>query len=60
MLSELLAELQELLWGLGLIFGVILLLWMMPKSYSLKLGEHPLLLLSMFAIIMVVIVNIFI
>lgn len=41
MLSELLAELQELLWGLGLISGVILLLWMMPKSYSLKLGEHP-------------------
>jgi hypothetical protein len=33
---------------------------MMPKSYSLKLGEHPLLLLSMFAIIMVVIVNIFV
>ena len=59
MLSELLAELQDLLWGLGLISGVILLLWMMPKSYSLKLGEHPLLLLSMFAIIMVVIVNIF-
>ena len=60
MLSELLAELQDLLWGLGLISGVILLLWMMPKSYSLKLVEHPLLLLSMFAIIMVVIVNIFI
>lgn len=60
MLSELLAELQDLLWGLGLISGVILLLWMMPKSYSLKLGEYPLLLLSMFAIIMVVIVNIFI
>ncbi|KRP09408.1 MAG: hypothetical protein ABS12_04905 [SAR86 cluster bacterium BACL1 MAG-121004-bin11] len=60
MLSELLAELQELFWGLGLICGVILLLWMMPKSYSLKLGEHPLLLLSMFTIIMVVIINIFI
>jgi hypothetical protein len=59
MVSELLAQLQELLWGLGLISGVILLLWVIPKSYSLKLGEHPLLLISMFIVIMVIIVNIF-
>ena len=59
MVSELLTQLQDLLWSLGLISGVILLLWMMPKSYALKLGDYPLLLISIFIAIMLVIVNIF-
>jgi len=59
MVSELLAQLQDLLWGLGLISGVILLLWVMPKSYTLKLGDYPLLLISIFIAMMLIIVNIF-
>jgi len=40
MLSELLPALQDLLWGIGLISAVIILLWLLPKSYSLKLHIH--------------------
>jgi len=59
MLSELLIALQNLFWGLGLICVVIIFLWLMPKSYSLKLGEYPLLLIVSFIVIIIVLLNIF-
>ncbi|MDA9048417.1 hypothetical protein N8502_01115 [Gammaproteobacteria bacterium] len=59
MLSELLPALQDLLWGIGLISAVIILLWLLPKSYSLKLGERPLLLIALFIAIIIALLNIF-
>ena len=58
-LSELFNELNDLLWALGLITGSIAVLLLMPKKYSLKLGEHPLLLAVLFALIIFAIIQIY-
>jgi hypothetical protein len=59
LLSELFNELNDLLWALGLITGSIAVLLLMPKKYSLKLGEYPLLLVVFFALIIFAIVQIY-
>ena len=58
-LSELFNELNDLLWALGLITGSIAILLLMPKKYSLKLGEYPLLLIVLFSLIIFVIIQIY-
>ena len=47
LLSELFNELNDLLWALGVITGSIAVLLLLPKKYSLKLGEYPLLLAAL-------------
>jgi hypothetical protein len=51
LLAELFDELTDLLWALGLITLSIAILLFMPKKYSLILGEHPLLLIGLFSLI---------
>ena len=58
-LSELFNELNDLLWALGLITGSIAVLLLMPKKYSLKLGEYPLLLVVLFGLIIFAIIKIY-
>jgi hypothetical protein len=58
-LSELFNELNDLLWALGLITGSIAFLLFIPKKYSLKLGEYPLLLIVLFSLIIFVIIQIY-
>ena len=58
-LSELFNELNDLLWALGLITGSIAILLLMPKKYSLKLGEYPLLLVVLFGLIIFAIIQIY-
>ncbi|MDB9907096.1 hypothetical protein OAD36_04005 [Gammaproteobacteria bacterium] len=58
-LSELFNELNDLLWALGLITGSVSFLLLMPKKYSLKLGEYPLLLASLFGLIIFAIIQIY-
>ena len=58
-LSELFNELNDLLWALGFITGSIAGLLLMPKKYSLKLGEYPLLLAVLFALIIFAIIQIY-
>ena len=58
-LSELFNELNDLLWALGLITCTIAALLLMPKKYSLKLGEYPLLLAALFGLIMFAIIQIY-
>jgi|TARA_B110000008_G_scaffold41739_1_gene38958 hypothetical protein len=58
-LSELFNELNDLLWALGLITGSIAILLLMPKKYSLKLGEYPLLLIVLFSLIIFIIIQIY-
>ncbi|MDA9130543.1 hypothetical protein N9K04_00850 [Gammaproteobacteria bacterium] len=58
-LSELFNELNDLLWSLGLITGSVSFLLLMPKKYSLKLGEYPLLLASLFGLIIFAIIQIY-
>jgi hypothetical protein len=58
-LSELFNELNDLLLALGLIAGSIAILLLMPKKYSLKLGEYPLLLIVLFSLIIFVIIQIY-
>ena len=59
LLSELFNELNDLLWALGLITGSIAVLLLMPKKYSLKLGEYPILLVVLFGLIIFAIVKIY-
>jgi len=59
LLSELLSELSDLLWALGLITVSIGILLLMPKKYSLKLGEYPFLLIAIFALIIFAIIYIY-
>jgi len=59
LLSELLNELNDLLWALGLISGSIAFLLLIPKKYSLKLGEYPLLLATLFGLIIFAIIQIY-
>jgi hypothetical protein len=59
LLSELFNELNNLLWALGLILVSIAFLLLMPKKYSLKLGEYPLLLAALFGLIIFAIIQIY-
>ena len=51
LLVELFDELTDLLWALGLITLSIAILLLMPKKYSLILGEYPFLLIGLFSLI---------
>ena len=59
MLSEILLELQKLLWGLGITASTILILWLMPEKYSQMLGEHPVILSVLFIVIVYFLIVIF-
>ena len=59
LLSELFNELNDLVWALGLIVVSIAFLLLMPKKYSLKLGEYPLLLAALFGLIIFAIIQIY-
>jgi len=59
LLSELFNELNDLLWALVLIAGSIAVLLLMPKKYSLKLGEYPLVLVVLFGLIIFAIIQIY-
>jgi hypothetical protein len=59
LLSDLFNELNDLLWALGLITGSIAFLLLMPRKFSLKLGEYPLLLVALFALIIFAIIQIY-
>tara|TARA_B100000795_G_scaffold108169_1_gene79896 strand:- start:399 stop:584 length:186 start_codon:yes stop_codon:yes gene_type:complete len=59
LLSDLFSELNDLLWALALITGSIVFLLLMPKKYSLKLGEYPLLLAALFSLIIFAIIQIY-
>jgi len=59
LLSELFNELSDLLWALGLITSSIAVLLLMPKKYSLKLGQYPLLLAALFGLIIIAIIQIY-
>jgi len=58
-LSELFNELNDLLWGLALITLSMGILLMMPKKYSLKLGEYPFLLIVLFTLIIFALIQIY-
>jgi len=59
LLSELFGELSNLLWALALITLSIAILLLMPKKYSLKLGEYPFLLIAIFTLIIFAIIYIY-
>ena len=59
LLSELFDELSNLLWALALITLSIAILLLMPKKYSLKLGEYPFLLIAIFTLIIFAITYIY-
>lgn len=59
MLSGILTELNNLLWGLALITLSMGILLMMPKKYSLKLGEYPFLLVVLFTLIIFALIQIY-
>ena len=59
LLSDLFRELNDLLWALGLITASIAILLLIPKKYSLKLGEYPFLLMAIFALIIFAIISIY-
>jgi len=48
MLESLFSELNDLLWGLGIVSFSIVGLLILPKKFSDKLGQHPLILVIMF------------
>ena len=49
MISEVFLELKDLLWGVGITSAVIGILILLPKKYSIKLGQRPVLLLLIFS-----------
>ena len=59
MLGDLFSELQDLLWGMAIISVAILGLMLLPKKFSLWLGDYPMLLVLMFALVMLTVINIF-
>ena len=48
MLENLFSELNDLVWGLGIVSFSIVGLLILPKKFSDKLGQHPLILVIMF------------
>tara|TARA_B100000965_G_scaffold401931_1_gene426819 strand:+ start:468 stop:650 length:183 start_codon:yes stop_codon:yes gene_type:complete len=59
MLESIFSELQELLWGLGIVSFAIVVLLMLPKKFSDKLGQHPVILTFMFFSILYAIIKVF-
>jgi len=59
MLTELLSQLENFLWSLGLISCSLLTIWLLPKKLAAKLGKHPLILMVLFAVIMFLVLKIF-
>ena len=47
MLESLFSELEDLLWGLGIVSFAIIGLLVLPKNISNKLGQYPLILTIM-------------
>ena len=59
MLESLFSELNNLLWGLGIVSFSIVGLLILPKKFSDKLGQHPLILVIMFFTIIYLVIKIF-
>ena len=59
MLESLFYELEDLLWGLGIISFAIVGLLILPKKYSDELGQHPLILTIMFFSILYAVIKVF-
>lgn len=59
MLEGLFYELEDFLWGLGIISFAIVGLLILPKHFSNRLGQHPLLLAIMFFSILFIVIQIF-
>ena len=59
MLESLFSELNDLLWGLGIVSFSIVGLLILPKKFSDKLSQHPLILLIMFFSILYLVIKIF-
>jgi len=59
MLESLFSEINDLLWGLGIVSFSIVGLLILPKKFSDKLGQHPLILVIMFFTIIYLVIKIF-
>ena len=59
MLSEVFLELKDLLWGVGITSAVIAILILLPKKYSIKLGQRPILLVLIFSGIIYLLIYVF-
>ena len=59
MLESLFSELNNLLWGLGIVSFSIVGLLILPEKFSDKLGQHPLILVIMFFSILYLVIKIF-
>jgi hypothetical protein len=59
MLESLFSELEDLLWGLGIVSFAIIGLLVLPKNISNKLGQYPLILTIMFFLILFAVINVF-
>ena len=59
MLESLFSELYDLLWGIGIVSFSIVGLLILPKKFSDKLGQHPLVLVIMFFSILYLVIKIF-
>jgi len=59
MLESFFSELNDLLWGLGIVSFSIVGLLILPKKFSDKLGQHPLILVIMFFTILYLVIKIF-
>jgi|TARA_Y100000389_G_scaffold195072_1_gene225931 hypothetical protein len=59
MLESLFSELEDLLWGLGIVSFAIIGLLVLPKNISDKLGQYPLILTIMFFLILFAVIRVF-
>jgi|TARA_B100001063_G_scaffold131410_1_gene122828 hypothetical protein len=59
MLESLFSELEDLLWGLGIVSFAIIGLLVLPKNISNKLGQYPLILTIMFFLILFAVIRVF-
>ena len=59
MLETLFLELEDLLWGLGIISLAIVGLSILPKSTLNKLGQYPFILIALFIVVMWLVISAF-
>jgi len=59
MLESLFSELEDLLWGLGIVSFAIIGLLVLPKNISNKLGQYQLILTIMFFLILFAVIRVF-
>ena len=59
MLETLFLELEDLLWGLGIISLAIVGLSILPKSTLNKLGQYPFILIALFIFVMWLVISAF-